>query len=227
MAVIIDIILVLIILVGAFIGLRRGFIASLTKPIKFFLAILLSYWLCGVFATGIVQPMIQEPLMGQISNYLLTKCEGITAATASEELPTLIKFAAFLSGIDVSSISAESSAAYITQIVEKLSTPVIHLIAVVISFILLYFILKILLSVGFSLINGVFNIGILGVVNRTLGLLFNGFFFFVMAWVFVLLFGYFINIPGIVNAEWAQNFEGGYIYRFFKSMSPVDILLSF
>ena len=165
--------------------------------------------------------------MGQISNYLITKCEGITAATASDQLPTLLKFAAFLAGIDITSITAESSVAYITTIVEQLATPVIHLIAVIISFVLLYFLFKILLSLGFSVINGIFNVGILGVVNRTLGFIFNGFFFFIIAWVFVMLFGYFINIPGIVNAEWAQNFEGGFIYRFFKSMSPVDILLSF
>ena len=38
---------------------------------------------------------------------------------------------------------------------------------------------------------------------------------------------YILNIPAVANTAFAKAFDGGWVYGFIKSMSPVDLLLSF
>jgi hypothetical protein len=84
-----------------------------------------------------------------------------------------------------------------------------------------------LLSILIAVLNSVFEHGILGVCNKILGFVFCGSIAFIIAWMFVLLFSYCINIPFVADMAWASGFDGGFLYDFFKRMSPLDILLSF
>jgi len=226
-SIVVDLIIVSIVLFGAFWGIKRGFILTLAKPVKWIASILIALSLCNPVANSIVQPMIEAPITNQISSYLTEECADITAESASEELPTLLKLAAGIVGVDVNSITGENAADYISQIVDKLAMPAIHLIAIVISYFALYLLAKILLSVGVSLINGILSGGIFGIANKILGFVFSTFLAFVSAWLLVALFGYLINIPALREIGWISSFKGGYVYRFFKEISPIELLLSF
>jgi uncharacterized membrane protein required for colicin V production len=225
--IIVDLVIVAIVLSGAFIGIKRGFILTLAKPIKLIASIVIALSLCNTVATSIVQPMIEAPITNQISSYLTEECEEITAENAKDELPTLLKLAAGIVGVDVESVMGDGTSEYISEIVDKLAVPAIHLIAVVISYFALYFLSKILISLAVSLINGIFSGGIFGIANKILGFLVSTFFAFVAAWLLTSLFGYIINIPAFKEVGWINSFEGGYVYKFFKEISPIDLLLSF
>ena len=225
--VIIDIILIGILVVGGIIGFKRGFILTIAKPVKTFAAIFTAYALASPFATAIVQPLIQPPITNEIAGYLAKKCADITAQNANQKLPTLLKYAAGKSGIDVASLTGENSQQYIQSLVDNLASPAIHIIAVIISFVALFFLAKLLYSLLVSMVNSTLDHGVVGTLNRTLGCIFTTFFAFVIAWGLTTIFGCIVNLPAVAKTEWGSEFTGGYIYRFFKSFTPIDLLLSF
>ena len=225
--IIVDILILAIVGIGTFIGVKRGFFMTVTKPVKWFAAIVLAFTLCTPFADHVLQPLIEAPITNQITNYLVEECADITAENAGNKMPTILKIAASLADINTDGFSGDTSEAIIGQLVDKLAVPVVHLISVVLSFIIVYILAKILLKIVLKIINSILDRGFFGVVNKILGGIFGFLFSFVIAWLFVILFGYAINIPLIADFEWAKNFDGGYIYEFFETMSPIELLLSF
>ena len=225
--IIVDLLIAGILIAGAVIGIKRGLLLSLAKPLKWAGAIISAFSLCVPFAEFVVQPMIQAPITNQLSKILADRCGDITAATANEKLPLLLKLAAGAVGVDVTTLEGQTSGEFIVQVVEKLAVPTIHLIAVIISFIVLNLIAKILLNLLFILINMLFKAGLLGFVNKTLGFVVNTAFAFLVAWGLTAVFAYFISLPGLVDLSWAANFKGGFLYQFFKGINPIDLLLSF
>lgn len=225
--IIVDILIIAIVGIVTFVGVKRGFFLTVTKPVKWFAAIVLAFALCTPFATNVLEPLIEAPITNQITDYLVKECADITAENAGDKMPTILKIAAALADINTDGFSGDNSEAVIGQLVDKLAVPVVHLISVILSFIIIYILSKILLKIALKIINSVLDRGFFGVLNKILGGIFGFLFGFVLAWLFVVLFAYAINIPFIADFEWAQSFDGGYIYEFFETMSPIELLLSF
>lgn len=225
--ILVDVIIAGIIIFGAVMGISRGFVATVAKPVKWFAAISLAFALCTPMADSVVQPMIEEPITNQISDYITEKCSDITSENANEKLPTLLKFSATIVGLDVTEIAAGDTESFITELVRQISEPATHMVSVIISFFAIYFISKILLGIAVAIINKIFNGGVFGALNRILGFIFSTAFAFIIAWALSSLFGYIINLPAFSDVEWMRGFDGGFVYKFFKSISPIDILLSF
>ena len=108
--ILIDVIVSLIVVAGAVFGIKRGFLITVARPIKWFAALFIAFSLCTPVAQGIIKPLIDAPITNQISGYLLEKCADITAENASEKLPTLLKIAAGIAGVDVGAIEGNTSA---------------------------------------------------------------------------------------------------------------------
>ena len=226
-AIIVDLVILAIIIVGAILGIKYGFFLAVTKPVRWFAALILAFVLCGFVSDVLIQPLIEDPMTVQITEYLTEKCPDLTAETAEKELPTVLKLAGLMVGVDYESFTGENAEEFIGQIVDKLALPTISLISTVLSFFLLYFVLKILLALSISILNRLFKSGVLGVFNKILGFVFGVSFAFVVAWLGVVLFGYITSIPIFASADWIKEFDGGYLYGFFKRMSPLDLLFSF
>ncbi len=223
-----DVILAGLLIAGIVIGIKKGFVSTVAKPVKFIAAIVLALFLAAPIGGALVKPIIGPAISNKISDALIEEYSDITAETASEELPTLIKAAAGICGIDISDVaSASDGEEVIISIVDSVTTPVVDLMATVIGFIILYFVLKILLSLLMSFINSMVDRGVVGAVNKILGCVFTLILAVCAAWVLTSLTEFILNIPIIAKAEWVGEFTGGPIYRFFKSLSPVDLLLSF
>ena len=226
--IIIDAILVAIVIIGGVIGFKKGFILTITQPVKWLCALLLAFLLCEFVGENIIVPMIEDPVTNQITEYLTEKCGEMTKETVSEDMPTLLKLAAGVIGIDITAFEGSDSSALIAEIVDKLALPAINLFAVIVSFILLYIILKLCLGLVIKLVDVlIFDKGLIGGVNKALGAIFGAAFAFVLTWLIVMVFGYVISIPALAEAEWVAKFTGGYVYRFFDSITPLDLLLSF
>ena len=225
--IIIDVILVAIVIIGAIVGYKRGFFITVTGPVKWFAALLLSFLLCDFVASEFILPLIEGPLTGQLTDYLTEKCAHITGENITEELPTLLKLAAGAAGIDISLIEGTDSASVIAEIVNKLASPAIELFAIIIAFVLLYILLKLFLGIILKILNYFFKHGPLGVLNSALGLVFCAAFSFVISWLLVVIFGYVIHLDAISQYSWVNEFSGGYVYKFLDSITPLDLLLSF
>lgn len=225
--ILIDVIIVAIIAVGAIIGITKGFVSAVAKPVKWFLSLFLAFSLCTAFADAVIYPMIEAPITNQISEYLIEKCSHVTASNANDELPTLLKIAAGISGIDISSLQIDSTSDFITVLVDKLAYTTIHLISVILSFFAVYFLSKIVLSILLSVIDHAFDGGIFGALNKLLGFFFSTSVAFIAVWLLTAVFGYVISLPAFADDLWVSSFSGGFIYDFFKGLSPIDLLLSF
>ena len=139
--IIVDIILTAIVIFGAVLGIKLGFIKALSKPVKSFASLLVAVTLCTTFAISVMQPLIEGPMTAQITDFLVSKCGDMTAGDATQ-LPTLIRFAAVIVDVDIGEINAVTTEEYIEAIVDKLAAPVVHLIAVILSYFVLYFLSK-------------------------------------------------------------------------------------
>ncbi|MBQ7390648.1 MAG: CvpA family protein [Clostridia bacterium] len=226
--VIFDIMLVGILLAGAIMGIKNGFVDIIARPVKFVAALALAISLASVVGSAIIEPIIGPAISHKLSEVLVEEYSEITASTANESLPTLIKFAASLCGVDIEGVASSADGITVIEaIVDAVTAPVVQIVGVIAGFIIVFFVSKILLNLLMLVVNSVVNNGIAGAVNRTLGCVFTLFLAFIVAWAFTSLSEFILNIPAIASAEWVQEFTGGPIYNFFRSFTPLDLLLSF
>ena len=228
MNVLFDIILVVTLLIGAFMGYKNGFVDTVARPVKFILAFVLAFALAKTVGTYIVEPVIGPAISHKFSAVLIEKYSDITAANVDKNLPTLVKMAAGLCGVDVQNIaSAADGVSVIESVANAVTAPVIDIISVILGFVIAYFASKIVLKFALMLINAIVNTGVVGKVNRTLGCVISLFLAFVVGWGFTSVCEFLFNIPAIASTDTISNFSGGIIYRFFRTFTPLDLLLSF
>ena len=225
--IVVDLILVAVVVVGIVLGWRRGFVGIVAKPVKFAASLGISFGFAKAFSTSIVLPMIESPASNYVRDFLYKNCSGITAETAADELPTLMKIAAAVFDIDISQVAEGSGGSVIDVIAEKLTHPVISMVSIVISFFALLIISNIVLAIAIAIIKSLFKKGILGAFNKVLGVIFGLAFFFIISWGLAVIFELIINIPSVSEASWAAEFEGGFVYAFLNEYNPIELLLSF
>lgn len=222
--IILEVVFCLILLVGVIYGYRRGFLKSISKPVRFFASIATAFWLADPISRSVVEPMINTPITNQIKSYLLENCPGITPETASDELPTLLKFAASILNVDIAELSPQNT---ISAIVDSLASPIVHLVSLVFTFIAVYFLAKLVFWILISIISVSFKSGVLSLPNKLLGAFFSLILAASIAWIFSIAFDFVIHSSLFAEAKWAIEFEGGAIYKFFNKTNPIDILLGF
>lgn len=221
--VIIDIILILIVVFGAIWGISRGFIKSVSGPVKFFACIIIAFGLCSFFAETVIAPIIEEPLTNQISDYLVENFEE--NEDGEPKIPTLVRFAAVVMDVNIDEI--EGVEGYAQALADKIAHPVISLVSSIAAFVILYFLAKLLVAILFKILDSMLDSGVAGSVNKILGCVFSTFLALVVAWAAATLFEFVINAPAFENVAWMNEFDGGYIYKFLKTLNPIDLLFSF
>ena len=66
LTIILDIVLCAIIIIGAILGIKRGFVKMAAKPVRFVAAVAIAFSLSPVISESIVLPMIEGP----VTNYM-------------------------------------------------------------------------------------------------------------------------------------------------------------
>lgn len=227
MEIIVDIILALIIMFGLTMGFKKGFVKTISKPLKPIAALAAALIAAKPISSFTFNPLFTKLIGRPISEFFVKKCTEITAGV-TDNIPTVIKFLAGLVGVDVQKIVAESTQDTVIQsIVDSITAPVISLISVIVTFIVLYFVARLLITILFALVDAIANVGVLGMVNSTLGLVFGGIFSLATAWVLVVIANFVLGMDALANVEWIKSFEGGPTYDLIRDFSPITLLLSF
>ena len=99
--IILDLVLVGILVGGMIIGLKNGFVKAIEKPLKPIFSLGFALAFSRAFAAWVVEPIISEPVFNRISGFLYDHCTNLSPEITVDELPTLIKLAASLSGVDL------------------------------------------------------------------------------------------------------------------------------
>ena len=213
--IIVDIVIILLLLLGGFVGYKKGFIRSLKRPIRLFGGFILSFALCNTVSVGIIEPLVKEPVSVKIEEYIFEHFMN------GGEYPTIIRIAAALMDVDLN--NAES----VEQIINSVLDPVVHFISVIIAFIAIYILSKLLLSLVVNLVAAIFDKTILSMPNKIIGCVFCAFATFVFLWMGVSVMDFIVKLPMFEGTSFALNFTGGPVYSFFLGFSPLDLLLSF
>lgn len=222
MSIFIEILLWAIIVVGVALGIRAGFIRMAAKPVKLILSLVLAFTLCTAVAEGVVTPIIEQPITNYIYDFLAENCPDLNIENVAEELPTVLKMAAGMYGIDIEEIVAQNAGRdIIGEITAVLAEPVISILAIVVSFVILFVVSKLLITLVLSLIDLIFSNGVFGVLNRALGGISGAVISVAVAWAVAIFveFLYHINGTGLEDP--------GFLYTFFNTYSPIELLLSF
>jgi hypothetical protein len=141
MSIFVEILLWAMLVVGVALGIRAGFIRMAAKPVKLILSLVIAISLCVTFAEGVIMPIIEKPITNYIYEFLVENCPEINIENVAEELPTVLKMAAGMYGIDLEEIVAQNAGRDIlAEITTILAEPVISIFSTIISFVLLYFI---------------------------------------------------------------------------------------
>ena len=222
-----DLILLAILFVGAFMGYKNGFLFTVVKPVKFALALALAITLASFVGEYMVEPIIGPAISHKLSDILFEKYSEITAATANESLPTIVKFAASLCGVNLADITTTDGMSIIEAVVNAVTEPFVDIIGTLFGFVIAYFGAKLLLGFGLNFLNKLIDGGMVGKANRTLGSVFTFFLAFIAVWLVTSVSEFILNIPIIASLKWVDGFSGGLVYRFFRSFTPLDLLLSF
>ena len=178
MHIVIDIILVVIIGLCAFIGYKRGFINQIIDLLSGIIAFFTAY-----FVTPLVAPFISERLFySGISSHISDVLNGILNGTGASELfgdgQANENFRNFLSkfGADYDSIkegfmtkAAESSEDAVAGITDKVASPVSYAVAYALCFILIFILALIILWIIKRLLNLAAKLPVLSHANKILG----------------------------------------------------------
>lgn len=228
--IILNVLIIAILLFGIYFGFRRGFVRLAAKPVKVFAAIAITISCCASFGEAVVKPVIDEPITGYVSEYLYENCEGLNESNVSSELPTVLKMAAGIAGVDVEEVAKgaeDSGHAVIDAIAQTLADPVINIIAVAIAAVMLYFISKLLIAILFRIIDRCLKGGVVGAVNKLIGTLCGFLFSAIIIWSLVAILELVFHSPLCAENPYFAEFDGSFVYGFFKNYSPIELLLSF
>ncbi len=224
---IVDISFLLIMAIGIIAGIKLGFVKAVAKPVKFVLAVVIAFALAANLSATVIEPLISAPITNHLTSFLSEKFSDISAETV-DTLPTLVKFAAGLCGVDIAEVATNAGeGSIISAIVSQITDPFTSIICTAIAFILLFFVAKIVLSLLFAIVNRIIDNGIVGAVNKIIGAVFMGALAFIVCWALASVFELVMNLPVFAGQAWVNEFTGGFVYKFLKSINPIDILLSF
>ena len=214
---VLDIILLVILLIGFLLGYKRGFFGSITKPLKILASVSLTIVISSPIINAWTRPLLTGKIEAWIYKSLSEAYFGASAETASEGVPAVLKLAAELMKLDLGALGSEATTEEILSLMAaQMAVPIGNLVAVAVTYLALFIVFMILLSVLIALLDVVFTKGILGKINKGLGLLLGGVIAMVVACVVA-------NIVGAVFADAAR----GTITQFFKNINPFAIVMKF
>ena len=201
--IIVDALLMIVILIGAILGWKRGFLKMIAKPVKAVAAFAVAVSCAGSFSASVTEPRIGQALLN------------------------IFKIAAGIFNINIDETVADAGDQVARALVDALAGPAVTLICQILSGLILFVGCSLLFSLLVFLIGLFVERGVVGVFNRILGVIFSVAFFFIAEWLLVMVFGIVRNTDLLAGVAWLQGFEGGPFFGFFEKFDLVELLLSF
>ncbi len=170
---VVDGILILIAVSSIFDGRRKGFVKTFLSLIATAVSILIAYEYSAPLAEWANEAFIHNAAVNTLSEALTAQLSNGTQALI-DSIPDFIVEAAETGGITVSSVVSNiGSSIDATQAAEQIYGGIygiiVHPVLSVIAFLVLYAISNAVLSIGISVVNGIFRLPVLKSLNRFLG----------------------------------------------------------
>ena len=220
----IDLILILILLFGSYFGYTRGLFRLAAKPLRLVTCLWISSSFCQSIGEGILFPLVKQPF-SNILKSLIFEQPDVSSSQLTEEIPTVIKISAAIFDLDID-YSALSPSEIADEITGALIDPTVKMLSIIIAFIILMIISRLMIDLLINTVDSILSIGIVGSINRAGGVILSCVFAFRIAWIFAGAVDLVVQ-SRLCGSDNVADFSGGWIYRFFISISPIRLLLSF
>ena len=224
---IVDAIIVLILLIGVILGIKRGFVEIVAKPFRIVASLGVAIGLSKPFGEQYIQPHIQNHLVNRMTDLIEKKCGEIVAGSASSDIPTILKIVAWAFGVDVDTVAQGATDSIVKAVVDALAQPLANFGARVAAFLVLLIVTSIVCWLLFKIIGLVLRSGPLEVVNKGLGLIFGALFSFLLVWSLAYGLAYVLTIDVVSSTEVFKDFTGGPIYLLVNKINPIDLLFKY
>lgn len=211
-----DGVLAIIIVVGVLFGLLKGFFNSVTKPLRIIGAICITICISAPIIDAWTGEIFYSKIYEYVYDTILANLpEDVTGASVVASLPLVLRLASSLFKVDVASYEGCATDAVVTGVAEGISKPVANFVAIVVTYLALFIVVNILLKLLLLIMGKIVTSGPLKTVDKILGVLFGFAVSSVIACIIANLIAFFTT-----------EFVGGFVYEFFKSINPIDIIMS-
>lgn len=231
--VIVDILVVLLAIIGIVAGIRQGFVRLLFQRFRRLSAALIALLISKPLGALITKGFLSDKLTGFIMS--AAKLKELPNAASPEELlesvPVVVRWIAQGFHYDLAAAAQrafeEGDGMYYT-VIKELSYPLASTIAVVLSWIALYFLLRLTIRLLLRITDGLFDLPVIKQINcilgACLGLLFNA----AIVWCACRVFVWVITLPAFANVSALQSFsiDSTYIAKYVYYFNPLAFILS-
>ena len=215
MAWVVEITLICVLLLGAYYGYTGGFFKLAMQPVRRIVGILFALSLCKQVGNMLIAPIIRS----SITNYATEFVKN----NSPDRIPTVIKIAAIISGRDEIAHSGNNALVAITE----LTTPLVTLISSALAFLLLLLLAKFCFSAVVNVADRLISVGIIGIINRAMGVIFSGVFSLFVVWVMVFIIDMLFHTQTFSQIDLIASYKPGPIFKAMQDISPLELLLSF
>lgn len=222
-----EIILLVIIIGGSYLGIKYGFVKIVAKPMKTLFCFAFAFSVSSGVGRAVVAPMIQVPVTNYVKDFMYQNYSNLSVDNAMAEIPTVLKIAGAVFNVDKDMTVAVSTDSLLESVIFNLTSPVVEILAIIIAFVLMFLFARVLFGAGMVVINSAFDGRILGGINKICGMVLAALIALVTAWAFVGLSDFLLQTPALHQSDFARNFSGGPIYRFFSGLNLLKLILSF
>ena len=223
---IVDAVIVLIVIIGIIIGVKRGFVETVAKPVRIVAGLGVAFSLCQPVGEKYIKPLIKNPLVEKLTSFVEEKCGELTTDTTASDLPFVLRMLARIFNVDVETVAEEATNSIVAAIVDALADPFVNIIGSILAFIALFIVTSIACWLIFKIIGLIFSIGPLGALNKVFGLVFGAIFALIIVWALSVGIDFVMDKGVFAEVEYVNSFTGGPLYNVVKELNPIDLILS-
>jgi len=175
-----DIVVVAIILVSAWIGLKKGFIYSMFKIVSFFVSAVLAVKFYPYMAKFLTQTSLYDTIKSAIFKKLIFEQQGQTPAidnqakqAAADAVVNNLKLPSFLKSTVMKGIPNPSSLVDVNKIVESISMRLTDIVIDILALILIYIVIRVGLFLIRHILQGIAKLPLFKQLDKVGGLSFG------------------------------------------------------
>ncbi len=230
-----DVLLAVILVHGLVTGWMRGFVRVVFRKLRRLTSLILAILVARPIGGWLGEEYFLDPMVGEIRSILVKSlgagAETSTAAELAGELPLAMRGLLSIFGVDVAERAAQIDAAggnALTRFASSVAAPVASIIGILVAFVVSYFVFRLFLRVIVYVVNGIFSLPVLRVVNKILGVAVGIFFAVVMCWVLTTLLGYVFGLLAESGVRFFADFDikTSWIAKYFYQTKPLEIIFS-
>jgi uncharacterized membrane protein required for colicin V production len=234
-SIMLDLLPILLIVLGAIFGMRQGFIRVVFGRLRRLTSLALAAILARPVGSWVKDEFLLAPVTGKIKEFLAdalgAELSGATGEEMASNLPAALRGVLNLLRIDISEAAADAEAAggnLLEQFASRIAEPAARFLGVLLAFVALYFLCRIFLRLLVSVVDMIFKLPGLRILNSLLGLVFGLLFAVLYSWLLVTALGYVGDLLANGDVRFFAGFdiEKTYIAKYFYSFRPIEFIFS-